>query len=118
EVAAAIAYPAFVLGFGLLTVTVLLTVVLPRLFTMLEEMMDILPLPTRILLGMSELLQQQWIWLLLIIAGAIYGGRRILRTPRWALLWDTVKLRIPFIGPLFHAAALGRFARTLGTLVQ
>src|SRR6516225_973678 len=42
EVMAAVAYPAFVLGFGIITVTVLLTVVLPRLFTMLQEMSSVL----------------------------------------------------------------------------
>lgn len=118
EVRAAVAYPAFVMGFGILTVTVLLTVVLPRLFAMLEEMMDVLPLPTRVLLAVSELLQQQWLWLLLAIAGAFYGCRHLLRSPRGALFRDVAKLRLPLIGPLFRASALGRFARTLGTLVR
>src|SRR5207247_824286 len=45
EVISAVSYPLFVLGFGIVTVTVLLTVVLPRLFTMLQEMLDMLPLP-------------------------------------------------------------------------
>jgi len=41
-----------------------------------------------------------------------------LHTPRGALLWDRIKLRLPLMGPLFRAAALGRFARTLGTLAK
>src|SRR3989441_5718171 len=49
EVLAAISYPGFVLAFGIFTVTILLTVVLPRLFSMLEERLPILPLPTLIL---------------------------------------------------------------------
>src|SRR5207249_470353 len=53
EVIAAVSYPVFVLGFGLFTVTILLTVVLPRLFSMLQEMLQVLPLPTLILLKVS-----------------------------------------------------------------
>src|SRR3989454_9574823 len=45
EVVAAVSYPVFVLGFGVFTVAILLTVVLPRLFSMLEEMLPVLPLP-------------------------------------------------------------------------
>src|SRR2546428_8591148 len=44
EVAAAVAHPVFVLGFGIFTVTILLTAVLPRLFSMLQEMLKVLPL--------------------------------------------------------------------------
>src|SRR5437764_5941273 len=49
EVYSAVAYPLFVLGFGIITVTILMTVVLPKLFTMLQEMLTVLPLPTLIL---------------------------------------------------------------------
>ncbi len=58
EVLAAVAYPAFVLGFGIVTVAVLLTVVLPRLFGMLQDMLPVLPLPTLILLSVSHAFHQ------------------------------------------------------------
>jgi general secretion pathway protein F len=118
EVKAAVAYPLFVLGFGIVTVTILLTVVLPQLFSMLEEMLNVLPLPTLILLKVSSILHRDWVWLLLIIGGVSYGLWRYLRTPGGAEAWDRWKLRLPVMGPLFQAAALGRFARTLGTLVK
>ena len=118
EVLAAVSYPLFVLGFGIVTVTVLLTVVLPRLFSMLQEMLTVLPLPTIILLRVSGILHQYWPWLLAGIAGASGGARWFLRTPRGAELWDRIKLRIPVMGGVFRSAALSRFARTLGTLVK
>jgi general secretion pathway protein F len=118
EVMAAVAYPAFVLCFGVITVTVLLGVVLPRLFGMLQEMLTVLPLPTLILLRVSAILHRDWFWLL-IAAGAIVGGLRwFFNTPRGAILFDRAKLTLPLLGPLFRAAALGRFARTLGTLAR
>jgi len=118
EVVSAVAYPIFVLGFGVFTVTILLTVVLPRLFSMLQEMLQILPLPTLILLKISGILHGHWPWILLALAGIVIGGRRFFRSPKGAHFWDTAKLRLPIMGSVFRAAALSRFARTLGTLAK
>jgi general secretion pathway protein F len=116
EVMAAVAYPAFVLGFGIITVTVLLTVVLPRLFTMLQEMSSVLPLPTLVLLKVSGFLHHYWPWLLVGAAAAGGGLRWYLKTPKGAEAWDGFKLRLPVVGAVFRSAALSRFGRTLGTL--
>lgn len=118
EVLAAVSYPVFVLGFGVLTVAILLTVVLPRLFGMLQEMLQILPLPTLILLRVSGILQRYWPWILTGGIGAFAALRWYFRTPQGALVWDGGKLRLPVMGSVFRAAALSRFARTLGTLAK
>jgi general secretion pathway protein F len=118
EVLAAVSYPAFVLGFGLFTVTILLTVVLPRLFSMLQEMLQVLPLPTLILLKVSGSLHRHWPWLSIGLAGTIVGLRWYFRSPKGAEAWDRWKLKLPVLGSVFRAAALTRFARTLGTLVR
>ncbi len=118
EVVAAVAYPVFVLGFGVLTVVVLLTVVLPRLFTMLQELLPVLPLPTLILLSVSRVLHQDWPLILIALVGMTVGGRRYVRSPHGAEFWDRSKLRLPVMGAVFRTAALSRFARTLGTLVR
>jgi type II secretory pathway component PulF len=118
EVVGAVAYPAFVLGFGVITVVILLVFVLPRLFSMLDEMGSALPLPTVILLALSRTLHKDWIFFLI---GAIAAGAGIyfyVRTPKGAEAWDRIKLRIPLVGAVFRSAALGRFARTLGTLAR
>jgi type II secretory pathway component PulF len=118
EVLGAVAYPAFVLCFGFVTVTVLLTVVMPKLFSMLTEMASTLPLPTVILLRVSALIQAYWIPLLLGIAGVIAALRWFLRTPQGAEKWDGLKLKLPVLGGVYRTAALSRFARTLGTLAK
>jgi type II secretory pathway component PulF len=118
EVIAAVSYPAFVLSFGVFTVTILLTVVMPKLTNMLQETLPVLPLPTRILLGVSGFFHHNWYWVLLALAGAGFALWRYVRTPRGAELWDRIKLKLPIVGGVFRTAALGRFARTLGTLVH
>lgn len=116
EVASAIAYPTFVLGLGFVTTFVLLAFVLPRLFGMLESMMDVLPLPTRILLAVAGFFEAYW----MLVVGALVVGVIALRwytlTPVGALRWDRAKLSLPVLGGLFRASALGRFTRMLGTL--
>jgi type II secretory pathway component PulF len=118
EVAAAVSYPVFVLCFGFVTVTALLTFVLPRLFSLMEEMLATLPLPTLILLKISGFLRGYWLWLLVGSVAVAGGLRWYLRRPDGAETWDKIKLRLPLIGSLLRAAALSRFARTLGTLVK
>ena len=118
EVVTAVTYPLFVLGFGIFTVILLLTVVLPRLFGMLTEMMDVLPLPTRILLSVSTFFSDYW-WLLALLTGAAaYGIYRFAQTPEGQIKMDAAKLKIPLMGPVFISSATSRFARTLGTLVK
>ena len=118
EVLAAVAYPVFVLCFGVVTVTVLLTVVMPKLFSMLTEMATTLPLPTLILLRVSGFIQDYWIPLVVGAGGAVAGLRWYLRSARGAEKWDGVKLGLPVLGGVYRAAALSRFARTLGTLAK
>jgi type II secretory pathway component PulF len=118
EVIAAVSYPIFVLCFGVVAVTVLLTFVLPRLFSQMSDMLTTLPLPTLILLKVSGFLHHYGLLLLAGLAAAGGGMRWYVRRPDGAEVWDKIKLRLPLIGSLLRAAALGRFARTLGTLVK
>jgi general secretion pathway protein F len=118
EVVSAVAYPVFVLCFGFVTVTVLLTVVMPKLFSMLTEMATTLPLPTLILLRVSGFVHAYWIAILLATAAAVAGLRWYVRSPRGAEQWDGFKLGLPVLGGVYRAAALSRFARTLGTLAR
>ncbi|MBN2490890.1 MAG: type II secretion system F family protein [Planctomycetes bacterium] len=116
EVLSAVAYPAFVLALGILTTFILLVFVMPSLFRMLQGISEVLPLPTRVLLGTSAFLKASWLWLLLAAAAVGMGLRAWLKRPAGARAWDALKLRLPVVGSVFRAAALGRFARTLGTL--
>lgn len=118
EVMVAVSYPAFVLLFGVLTVAVLMFFVLPKLFTMLEEMSDTLPLPTMVLLALSSFIQSYWFLILLVGGGSIGGLIYYLRKPEGQLMLDRLKLKSPVIGPVFLTSALCRFSGTLGVLLR
>jgi len=81
-------------------------------------MLDILPLPTLILLKVSSILHQHWLSMIITVVGIVAGLRWYVRSPRGAEAWDRLKLRIPVMGAVFRSAALSRFARTLGTLIR
>ncbi len=116
------AYPIFVLGVGLASVVIIITWILPSILGTLSESGALLPLPTRILLGMSDFTKtifrthQGWFFLVLIGVGLFYFLRWI-RT-KGKLEWDSFKLRIPILGSVLRTIAVGRFARTLGALTK
>jgi type II secretory pathway component PulF len=118
EVVSAVSYPAFVLAFGIFTVIILMTVVLPKLFGMLQQMLKVLPWPTLVLLKVSAFLHGWWPLMLVLVVGIVVLVGWYARTPKGALNLDRAKLRIPIVGSVFMSSALSRFARTLGILVK
>ena len=110
------AYPIFVMILGLVSVIIMLTKILPKIIDTIGAGVGVLPLPTRILLGISDFLTKfGWIGALLLIAGLI-GFIMWKRTEKGLLSWDTFKLRLPVFGSVIKTIAVGRFARTLGAL--
>jgi len=116
------AYPIFVLIVGLISVVIIITWILPSILGTIQETGALLPLPTRILLGMSNFTKAMlttisgWFILILIAAGLFYFFRWTKTKGR--LQWDTFKLRIPILGSVLRTIAVGRFARTLGSLTN
>lgn len=118
KVAMALVYPAFVLTVGILTMIFTMVFVVPRFSTIFEELGSTLPLPTRILIGISGFLLR-WGWLLL--GGLIALGwavRRYLRTPEGEMKWHALQLRLPVFKRIVTANAYAQFARTLGSLLE
>ncbi len=118
EVRAALAYPALVLMLGVASAGALVTFVIPRLVVMFEGIGQRLPLPTRILCGISDVLSVYWWVIGLGVVIVVVGLKALLRRPGFRAAWDGFKLRIPWVGRLIREVAIARFARSLGTLVR
>jgi type II secretory pathway component PulF len=116
------AYPIFVLTLGLASVTLVMTVILPKIIGSLGTDLSVLPLPTRILMSVSAMLKGLfttffgWLALVALVAGFFYLRKWTKRQGR--LKYDTFKLKIPVLGPVLRTIAVGRFARTLGALTM
>ncbi len=118
RVKASLAYPAFILAVGFLTVFVLLSFVMPRLTVIFDDMDQELPLPTQVIIGISGFFAEFWWAAVLLTGGAIYYWQRWLHTENGRRWWDTARLKIPILGNFITEVEIGRFARTLGTLLE
>ncbi|QQR74319.1 MAG: type II secretion system F family protein [Holophagales bacterium] len=117
RVVSALVYPAVLVGLSVALIFVMAIFVLPR-FTIFYESMDVrLPLLTRMTIGFSVFLRQNLLWLALGVAAAVVAARRWLRTPEGRVTADRIRLRLPFLGPVFHRFALAEFCRSLATLL-
>ncbi|MBI5577331.1 MAG: type II secretion system F family protein [Deltaproteobacteria bacterium] len=117
RVRAALTYPILMAVVATLVVIFLLTVVVPKIVGVFSHLGRALPLPTRILIFVTDVFSAGW-WAMLILAAAgILAARRHLATERGKRRRDNLILRFPLIGRLAHLSALSRFCRTLSTLV-
>lgn len=114
----AMIYPAFILA-GLLGVgVVFIFFVLPELTTMLQETGAVLPLPTRIVIGITEFGQKYYLLLIALLIAFIIAFRAFLKTKLGKKTFDYFLLKVPSIGKLFQLIYLVRFCRSLSTLLR
>jgi type IV pilus assembly protein PilC len=118
KIKSAMTYPIIVLVLAILAASFMLIFIVPIFAGMFEDLGGTLPLPTRVAMGISEILAS--IWGVFVYAGmgaAVFGFLRWKYTGQGRRIWGRASLRIPFkIGDVVHKVALARFARTLGTL--
>ncbi|MFH1246102.1 MAG: type II secretion system F family protein, partial [Candidatus Omnitrophota bacterium] len=118
KVQQALAYPILMATVGLAAVIVLFTFIIPKLVTLFEEMGQILPLPTRILIAVNRAFLDYW-WL--ISAGlffAFFTIKRTLSTVKGRMAFDHFKLGLPVLGRFFKNVQITDFSRTLGTMLS
>jgi type IV pilus assembly protein PilC len=118
EVQAALAYPALVLLMGVLSAVILVAFFIPRLETIFTEGGAALPLPTRILLGLSHFITGHGLLLALALAGAGFGIHQALKQEPIRLGFDRFKLAVPWLGDTIQNLEIARFTRLLGTLTR
>jgi type IV pilus assembly protein PilC len=113
----ALTYPLIVIGVGVVVVFMLITVVMPQLLDMFTSMNVELPLPTRILIAITELFQNYTLYI--VIGGAVLlaGFLWMTKQPSGRRVLDRLRLNTPIIGPPALMSELGRFARTLSVMV-
>lgn len=119
KITGALMYPVMMLSLGFLVVTVLMTKVVPEITAMLLDQGKALPASTQLLVSVSTFFQDFW-WAIFLGIGALsFVVERIYnRHPKGRLAIDKTLLRVPVLGTLLLKAAVGRFTRTLSTLLQ
>src|SRR6266480_4247664 len=118
KVKGAMVYPAVIFSVAGIAVSVLLIFVIPTFQSMFASAGIQLPLPTRIVIGLSSLLKHYWWAMILAAGGVVFGIRRYYTTPAGKLMIDKLLLKMPVLGDLLRKSAVSRFTRTLGTLIS
>ena len=116
-VKSALIYPCAVVGMAVLIVGALLKWVVPIFANLFAGLGVNLPLPTRITMGLSAFVQAFWWVFLFGGVGLWFGIKQIRKNPRGKYYFDKMLLNLPVVGGLLRKIAVGRFTRTLGTLI-
>ena len=118
KVKSAMIYPAVIMGVAVIAVVVLLIFVIPVFQNMFASVNLALPLPTRIVIGLSSFLKHFWWAVGAGIYGVVFTLQRYYATADGRLNIDRLLLRLPVLGDLLRKSAVSRFTRTLGTLIS
>ncbi len=118
RVSSALTYPAVLVTLSIGLIVLLLTYVIPRFASFYQGFSADLPLITKVVVGTGSFLQHNIHFILGGLLVAYLLARRWLRSESGKVAVDGVKIRLPFVGMIFHLFALSQFVRSLGTLLS
>src|SRR5258708_5274329 len=116
-VKSAMIYPVSVISIAVLVVGALLKFVVPIFGNLFAGLGVDLPLPTRIVMGMSNFIGRFWWAAIIAGVGIVFGIKQIRTHPKGRYFFDKLLLNLPVVGLLLRKIAVARFTRTLGTLI-
>jgi len=118
QVKGAMVYPIAILGVMAVIMYVIMRYVVPTFEKMFSEVGAELPVPTQILIGMSNAIVNYGIYAILGGIAFSFAFKRVLDTEAGRRLWDAILLKMPVFGDLLRKVAVARFCRTLGTMIS
>ncbi|CAB0150568.1 Type II secretion system protein F [Pseudidiomarina piscicola] len=118
QVKAALRYPMFIVTALVVAMFILNIWVIPTFARMFEQFNAELPLPTRILLGVSDFFVSWWPLMLVAIAALIFGVNRFRTSEQGRLHWDRWKTRLPIFGDIVFRSLLSRFSRSFAVMLR
>lgn len=118
KVLSSLAYPAVMVVAGTAVIIILLTVVIPKITSVYENLNQTLPTVTQLLIAITDAMAASWWFVLPALLFGVLGLGMFLKTPDGRALYDRAILRIPVIGSIIHGRELSRFCRTLGNLLR
>jgi len=116
-VKSALIYPVAVVSIAVLVVGALLKWVVPIFANLFVGLGVALPLPTRIVIGLSAFVGQFWWFFIVGGIGLVFGVKQLRKHPKGRYYFDFMLLKLPVLGLLLRKIAVARFTRTLGTLI-
>lgn len=117
QIKGALFYPAAVMGVAVGAVAVLLLFVIPVFEKMFADFGGSLPVPTQIVIDISNWSVEHWYLFIVVPVATVLGARAIRNNPKGRRTTDAIFLQMPIFGPLLRKTATARFTRTMGTML-
>ena len=118
QIRSAMIYPAFMTVFGFAVVVFMVTNIVPKITRIFESRDAALPLPTRLLIGLSELLSGNLLLLAVVVMLMILSGMIFMRSPSGRRFRDWIELKLPMFNRIWIKILVARYCQTLGTLLK
>jgi type IV pilus assembly protein PilC len=118
KVKSAMTYPAIVCCVALGIALFLIVKVIPIFGNIYKDFGAQLPMPTQVLIDISDMIRTYFLLALSVAAAAVFGLRKFKRSRTGTALWDRTKLRLPVFGKLVHKICISRFSRTFAALLR
>jgi type IV pilus assembly protein PilC len=118
KIKSALVYPIFLLLVSALVVSVLTSFVIPKFIELFVSSNQTLPLPTKILVLVTNSLRDFWWFLMIFIVGLVCLLLTALKNKNFKMAFDSLMLQLPLLGTLNKKMQLGHFSRTLGSLLN
>ncbi|MFN0206079.1 MAG: type II secretion system inner membrane protein GspF [Planctomycetota bacterium] len=118
KVSAAMTYPIVMVIVATFVIAILMTFVVPKITQSLLQQRKAIPVPTQILISVSEFMQHYWWLLAMMLAVLIVIVQQIYKMPRGRLVFDKLVLKVPVFGDLLRKQAIARFSTTFSTLLK
>lgn len=117
QIMAALMYPLVLIAVAVSAVIFLLVFVVPMLSGVFKDLGNQLPLPTVVLLALSNIMKNYWYVIIGVIGGSVYGFKSWIKTEAGQRNFDRFRMRLPLFGVLIQKIVAARLVRTLGTLL-
>ena len=118
RISSAMAYPILLIVIGSFAITFLMVFFIPRFSEIFKRMGDSLPLPTQVVMAVSDFLRDYWIFALMGVVALVFVWTRVVATAAGRRAIDRLKVQIPLFGEIVKKNAVSRFTRTLGTMLK
>ena len=118
KISSSLVYPAVVVSMAFIITAVLLLKVVPTFKGIFDVLGGQLPIPTQILIFMSDVFRKYFLFLVIFMAGLIFLFRKYIATEKGRYNFDKAQLKAPVLGELFRKLSVAKFSRTFSTLVK
>src|SRR5262249_21703452 len=118
KVKSAMVYPLTIISVAILVIIFMMTFVIPTFASMFRNMGAELPLPTKIVLAISDFTRQYVLFIVAALVGFVIAFKKYYSTDQGSQVIDALMLKVPIVGMLVQKVAVARFTRTLGTLIS